>query len=234
MAMNVKHSEGSEIHGSRREQNGSKVVQRVLTFGVLSLAAAGAACFLVPVWSRGRLQRAHVSALLRFDASICAQYGTYAYTPPPSMLGSVDGDSFRIILGRGQKADGFSVVDEPSGYLSWIAPVFDDHCFAQVTEISVRDARFSDSDVDLLLAFPTVRAIDLSDTSITDSGVIKLATMEQLVLLDVSGTRLSDQSLLKLAHCGQLKEVDVRDTDVGEQAVKSLQAALPGCWVRWE
>ena len=185
------------------------------------------------MWSRGRAQQSRVAALLRFEASVQAQYGAYKYHPPPTMRGTFDVSEIAIVLGRGQRVMGYSVVDDPPGYLGWIVPVVAERCFTRVTDIAIYDERFSDADVDLLLAFPGLRALDVSDAAITDDGLKGLATLKQLVMLNVSGTQVSASSLRHLAKCKELKELDISETDADDAIVEYLKRELPACWIRW-
>jgi hypothetical protein len=219
-------------HGDAREAPSRRAftVGHWLIVASVGVTLLGIACFVVPAWMRGNSQRARVAPLLRFHASIEAQYAHYQYQPPPTV--PVDGTTIMLVLGRGQRVSGFSVQDEPAGWLAWVAPLFDEHCFAPVTSITILDEEFSDADVDLLLAFPEVREIDVSYTSIGDAGLVKLATLDELALLDVSGTRITSASLRSLSDCRQLRELDISDTGADEESVRSLQAALPDCWIR--
>lgn len=196
------------------------------------ISLLGLVCFAVPLWMKGRHQQARVAPLLGFDASIEAQYAPYEYEPPPSTTGTYPGGTITLILGRGQRIHGFSVRDEPPPHLAWVASVFNEHCFAPVTRITISDAEFSDADVDLLLGFPELREIDLSYTAISDAGLIKLAALDRLTLLNVSGTSVSAESLQTLKRCRELRELDVSDTAADEELIESLRHALPDCWIR--
>lgn len=200
-------------------------------FAVTLVVLLPSVCFWIG-W-RAYWQRTRVTALLHFDVSVEARYGAYIYEPPPSTSGTLDGGTFTIWLGRGQRARGFSVVDDLPQYLSWVPSVLGEHSFARVTDVTVRDAGFSDADVELLLGFPDLQAIDVSATAITDAGLIKLASLDRLVLLDVSDTRVSGESLRHLVDCHELKELDIRDTDADVHVVTLLAEALPDCWIRW-
>lgn len=192
---------------------------------------------LAIVWIRGRSQSARVAALLRFGASIEARYGAYVYEPPPSMKGIFDGGSFQIVLGGGQRTVGVKVVDYPPEYIppeyiDWIVSAVGEHCFTRVSGVSIHDDRFSDKDIDLVLAFSDLREIDLSGTSISDAGARQLTSFDRLVVLDLSGTRVSRESLADFVRCRELKELNIRDTNADEAVITFLEQELPNCWIR--
>lgn len=189
---------------------------------------------LIVIWYRGLIQESRVASLLAVaeNASIQAQYDAYQYEPPLGLRKPAAPGTLSLILGGGQRNIGFDVRGDPPEYLAWLVPILGGHGFARVTDIRVNDERFSDADVDLLLAFPDLRAIDVSDTAITDVGLARLASLEQLVELNISRTKVSPSALRRLTHCRNLKELDISDTDADEQLAAELQQALPDCWIR--
>lgn len=223
----------NDCHGSSRRL--PRLSWRLLARGAAVICALMLLGLPVSIWLRGKRQEARVAALLKFDGTIEAQYGEYSYRPPPMAPAFGDDGTklFTIVLGRGQRAAGYSVVDDPPGFLEWLVPVFGENCFVHVTQIYIDEPLFSDADVDLLLAFPDVRVIVLSHTQITDRGLIKLACLNRLVRLDVHGTKVSGESLRHFVACRELKEFDIRDTKVDERVFTLLKEALPDCWIRW-
>ncbi len=151
--------------------------------------------------------------------SITAYYSLDAYRPPRSPVIVASGMS--LALGRGQRVAGFSVSDQPEGMVELLVPFFGRHSFTQVTDIYVHDEIFADSDIELVLALPEVRAI-VSYTSITDIGLVKLAAIAELVLLDVSGTSTTGKALRQFAKCRKLQELCILHTDVDQEAVDYL------------
>ena len=125
----------------------------------------------------------------------------------------------------------FSVIDEPPQVVKWVVSIVGEHGLAQVTSITIRDDRFSDADVGLLLAFPDVREIDISGTAISDEGINKLASLKQLVVLDISETQVSDASLHKLSAFKELRELNIEGVDADDEAVAFLQQELLKCWI---
>ena len=221
-------------HGSGDKINSSGLTNPRFIRHVPPVGLIGVAFFLVCTvgnfCNRGQVRKARVNALLKFDASIEARYGEYTYIPPPA----VTSGGTTLVLGGGQRLLGYYVSDEPSRLVGWVVPVLGKHCFARVTDIDVSyDDRFSDADVNLLLAFPDLRAINLSGTAVTDDGLAKLTAVEQLTVLDVSNTDVSPKSLRVLAKCKHLKELDISYTCADEEVVDYLKRQLPGCRIRW-
>jgi hypothetical protein len=211
------------------------ILRRVLIYGGYGLGALLFAT-LIAVWSRGKIQEAQVAALLAAmpeDASIYAEYGAYQYYPPPRTLGRDEDGTilFALVHGSGQRVLGFCVVDNPPPYLEWLIPIFGEHCFTRITDIRVYSEQFLDQDVDLLLAFPDLRAVDLSNTAITDAGFLRLISRLKLVELDVSGTKVSADAMRRLADCKELKEIGLSDPADEEDVGDELRRALPDCLI---
>lgn len=186
--------------------------------------------FCATLVTRGQIRRSRVEALLRFEASIEAQYGEYEYRPPPMARASFFGGQLTFALGRGQRILDFAVIDDPPRSMAWIPAIFGEYCLTQATDIAIRDERFSDADVELLLPFAGLRALDLSDTAITDQGLRKLAALNQFELLDLRGTQVGNASLSALANFTQLKELAL-PACADDETIASLQQQLPNCWI---
>ncbi|WP_417386753.1 hypothetical protein [Gimesia sp.] len=196
----------------------------LLLMTVIFLGAA--LCYFVV---RGSTRRHYISELLKYDAAIRAQYDEYKYDPPVIDAGG----GLVLRIGRGQRAVGQVSVGEPPRPLNWIVPVVRDSCFTDVTEIIISDSRFSDSDVELLLAFPELRELDISGTAVTDAGLEKIAALDQLVLLYVNDTAVTEKGLRSLASCRELKELKIDYTILNAKVLQFLKAQLPDCDVRW-
>jgi hypothetical protein len=203
-------------------------VPRIL-YGGYFLAFALLFCFCATVMTRGQIRRSRVEALLRFKASVEAQYGEYEHQPPPTM--SASPNRISIEMGRGQRVIGFVVMDDPPRSIAWIPAIFGDYCLTHVTDIAICDERFSDADVELLLPFADLRALDLSDAAITDEGLAKLAPLHRLELLRLSGAQVTNASLRMLANFSQLKELELPEC-ADDETVAILQHELPNCSIR--
>lgn len=141
-------------------------------------------------------------------------------------------NTLTLIIGGGMRVLGYIVIDEPPPFLAWATPLFGEEVGAHVTEIEIFDERFSDKDVDLLLALPDLKALDLCETSITDEGLTKLAvSLDHLVKLDVYDTEITDRSIRLLSNCKQLRQLDLRETECSEDVAEDLQEALPDCLI---
>jgi hypothetical protein len=183
---------------------------------------------------RASARRATIDVILTFDASIGVRYREYEYEPPPmSEIRGDDGTIFgTLFFGGGQRVVGYLVIDEPPRFLAWATPLFGKGIGAHVTEIEIFDERFTDNDVDLLLAFPDLRELDLPGTGITDEGLTKLAaSLDQLVKLDVSATKVTGRSTRLLSNCKQLRELDLRETADSETVAEELQKQLTDCLI---
>lgn len=81
---------------------------------------------------------------------------------------------------------------------------------------------------------PYLKRLNLRWTNVGDAGmehVCKLAALEELELV---GADVSDASALQLIQLRNLKKLDVRLTLMTSSGVNELQAALPGCSVKYQ
>ncbi|HUY89896.1 MAG TPA: hypothetical protein VMV10_14265 [Pirellulales bacterium] len=203
---------------------------RQLLHGGYFLVFALLFCFCATLVTRGQIRRSRAEALLRFEASIQAQYGEYEYQPPPMGRGSYPGGQLTLVFGRGQRVLDFGVIDDPPRYIAWIPAIFGDYSLTHVTDIAIFDERFSDADVDLLLPFADLRALDLSGTAVTDMGLAKLSSLNRLELLNLCCTQVTNASLPILANFTQLKELELPEC-ADDEAIAFLQQKLPNCWI---
>jgi len=181
---------------------------------------------------RERSQRAHIAAILRFDASVEGQFGAYEYQPTPTSRLELTSGDVVIAYPGGQRIKGYSVSDEPPRLIGWLLPILGEHSVAQITTVDVSDDRFSDEDVDLLYAFPDLRELNLSSTALSDEGLDKVTRFEELQVLDISATAVSGVALQKLSKLKGLKELNIEGIDADDEAIGSLKQALPACWIR--
>lgn len=191
-----------------------------MTAGLIAISLLGW------LWMCDRAQQTRIKELLRFRVSLNARYGQYEYVPPRRVdVANVDVVPVLSLI----IVHGFTVEDSPPWLIAWAVPYLGEHFGTRITEVSIYDERFSDTEVDLLLGFPDLREIDLSETQVTDAGVAKLAALDRLVVLDVSNTRVTGKSLQRFADCRELRELHVHDTVVDEETVRLLTERLPEC-----
>ena len=175
-------------------------------------------------------QQAIVQSLLQFDGTVQALYGDYHYTPPPT----IDfGEGGSLIMGRGQRVHGFSVMDEQSGLQRLLVPLFGEHNCARVSAVYWDDKDLRDKDLLLLGQVPQLRELHLDGNQVSDAGLSQIAGLRHLVVLDLSSTRVTSRGIRQLELCTELRELDIRRTEVKESDVHYLREALPDCEIQW-
>jgi Leucine Rich Repeat (LRR) protein len=210
-----------------------RIVWRVL-FAAIAVTVVVFLAMLIGVVRMARHRTALVEALSRYEtSSVVARYEPFHFSPPPSMdLQGEDGRPLlRLYWRGGQRVLGFSVGSERPFWADWIANIFDNDPFAEIQDVMIRDERFCDAEVSVLLEFPGIRVLELSETGITDGGVALLAKNSRLVKLDLSQTQITDHSLQALDKLPELRELDISNTRTTKEAAESFQKRHPRCLV---
>ena len=179
---------------------------------------------------KGERQRQVVADLLMFEgSSVFALYGDYEYTPPPTIT---DG-GLSLILGRGQRIHGFSILDEPSQFERYLVPLFGEYAFTEVSAVYWDEAPVTDEDLQLLARVPQLRELHISGTKVTDLGIQQITSLRHLVVLDLSSTRVTDRGSRQLSACSNLRELDLSGIHLDESVARKLEEALPDCDIAW-
>ena len=180
--------------------------------------------------ARAERQRRIVQSLLQLGGTVHALYGDYRYRPPPT----IDfGDGPSLVLGRGQRVHGFSIMDEPSSVQRLLVLLFSEHAFVQVSAVYWDAKQVSDNDLLLLEQVPQLRELHLEGTQVSDAGLPQIAALRHLAVLDLSRARVTSRGIRQLELCTKLRELDLSRTEVEEADVEHLREVLPECDIRW-
>ena len=207
----------------------SRLALRALLIGVAILCAILGSIAIQR--QKGAQQQRFVSDLLQFDsASVIALYGEYEYRPPPN----IDlGDGLSLVLGGGQRLNGFSVRDEPTQYQRFFESILGAHAITQVSIVFWQTDEVTDADLRMLNKAPQLRELYLDGASITDAGISQIIRMQHLVVLGLSDTGVTVDGVQQLTACPNLRELDLRGTEVDDEVIRTLKESLPHCSISW-
>ena len=105
--------------------------------------------------------------------------------------------------------------------------------FRRLYKAALVNAQITDDGLKHLAGLRSLAVLNLRGTPITGSGLTHLAAMPNLLSLVLADTQVDDQHLTLLQPCTGLTDLDVSGTRVTASGVKTLQAALPRCNVKW-
>ena len=112
------------------------------------------------------------------------------------------------------------------GFRHWIQSQLGDEYFETVIYVSLSGADIRDDDLQLLLAFPELKALVVNNTPISDVGLSSILQLTNLERLDVRGTRITDAGLRHMDGLAALKTLDINDTPISDKGMEYL-AHLP-------
>jgi Leucine-rich repeat (LRR) protein len=96
-----------------------------------------------------------------------------------------------------------------------------------VTRVDLFSTDTHDADLDILKAFPDLKALSLASTKVTDAGLERLQALPKLEELSLNFTDVTDKGLAALAKLKELQKLSLLQTKVTPFGVQDLQKALP-------
>jgi serine/threonine protein kinase/Leucine-rich repeat (LRR) protein len=97
--------------------------------------------------------------------------------------------------------------------------------------LGFRGTRLSDAACERLAKLPDLEQLDISSTKVTDGGVAALASLKKLRQIGLARTAVSDAATGSLSQMKSLKRIDLAGNKMSAEAIRTLRAALPGCYV---
>jgi len=137
--------------------------------------------------------------------------------------------------------------DEPTTILEKIRAVIGEDPHTNALLVDLSDAKFADSDLAYLRAFPNLltfwardsritdaglahlgglsklSGLDLAGTQVTDAGLVHLRRLKQIVVLDLSGIHLTDAGLVHLRGLSHLRTLGLANTQVTDAGLSELR-----------
>jgi hypothetical protein len=110
---------------------------------------------------------------------------------------------------------------EPPGP-AWLRRICGDHFFQRVATVELRRTNATDSDMELLDTFPSLKSLDLSYTQITDRGLEHVGRLSELRSLALIDTKITDRGVTHLAGLNRLETLSLWKTSVTDEALTTV------------
>ena len=98
----------------------------------------------------------------------------------------------------------------------------------KIYQLRLRKSQVSDSGLNVLVKFPTIKELELSNSNITDNGIKKIVEFcPQLKALNIWGcTNVTDKSLIHLRGLWKLEKLHLSGTKVTWQAANKYRGIM--------
>jgi hypothetical protein len=123
-----------------------------------------------------------------------------------------------------QDSSGRTFIDPqapPSGP-AWLRAVVGEEYFREVTDVSLRDTKVSDAELEFLAKLPRLETLDLSNTPVNSDGLVHLRKLRQLRGLSLCNTDVDDSGMKHIGRLTSLQRLSLWNTKIGDDGLEPL------------
>jgi hypothetical protein len=109
----------------------------------------------------------------------------------------------------------------PSGP-AWLRAVVGEEYFREVTDVSLRDTKASDAELELLAKLPGLQSLDLANSPVSSDGLVHLRGLRKLRALSLCNTDVDDSGMKHIGRLTGLQRLSLWNTKVGDDGLEQL------------